>query len=212
MIFGLDISIVLPIMAGAFLSLISGIFINLAFRVAGVNFVAPYHSLITYSLLPLAIFVIVHAVAGDLALSLGMIGALSIVRFRNPVKSQLELVALLGLITMGIGYYTSVIVGGFVTVIFCFVTIAVSRFLYKFKSSLNAEDTGVKWCHFTLKDFDIAKVKGLSFSSRIISIASDNGSTTLSVELRKDKAHDFVSILEEIEQHGKVESHHANIG
>tara|TARA_B110000008_G_C16695265_1_gene454406 strand:- start:229 stop:717 length:489 start_codon:yes stop_codon:yes gene_type:complete len=42
-------------------------------------------------------------ISGNLALSLGMIGALSIVRFRNPVKSPLELVLFFALITIGIG-------------------------------------------------------------------------------------------------------------
>ena len=42
-------------------------------------------------------------ISGNIALSLGMIGALSIVRFRNPVKSPLELVLFFALITIGIG-------------------------------------------------------------------------------------------------------------
>tara|TARA_B110000881_G_C18449341_1_gene450203 strand:- start:246 stop:731 length:486 start_codon:yes stop_codon:yes gene_type:complete len=47
--------------------------------------------------------IITTLIAGNLALSLGMIGALSIVRFRNPVKSPLELVVYFALITIGIG-------------------------------------------------------------------------------------------------------------
>ena len=42
------------------------------------------------------------AISGNIALSLGMIGALSIVRFRNPVKSPFELVIFFGLLTLGI--------------------------------------------------------------------------------------------------------------
>ena len=38
----------------------------------------------------------------NIALSLGMIGALSIVRFRNPVKSPFELVMFFALLTLGI--------------------------------------------------------------------------------------------------------------
>ena len=41
-------------------------------------------------------------ISGNIALSLGMIGALSIVRFRHPVKSALELVIYFALITIGI--------------------------------------------------------------------------------------------------------------
>ena len=43
-------------------------------------------------LLPATTYVVTKVISDNLALSLGMIGALSIVRFRNPVKSPLELV------------------------------------------------------------------------------------------------------------------------
>ena len=57
---------------------------------------------ITFLLLPATTYVITKVIANNLALSLGMIGALSIVRFRNPVKSPLELVMYFSLITIGI--------------------------------------------------------------------------------------------------------------
>ena len=56
----------------------------------------------TVVLLPIITFIITKVISGNIALSLGMIGALSIVRFRNPVRSPLELSVYFGLITMGI--------------------------------------------------------------------------------------------------------------
>ena len=53
-------------------------------------------------ILPLITFVITKTITGNIALSLGMIGALSIVRFRHPVKSALELIMYFDLITIGI--------------------------------------------------------------------------------------------------------------
>ena len=47
-------------------------------------------------------YVISSIIADNIALSLGMIGALSIVRFRNPVKSPFELVIFFALLTLGI--------------------------------------------------------------------------------------------------------------
>ena len=46
--------------------------------------------------------IITSVIKDDIALSLGMIGALSIVRFRNPVKSPFELVMFFGLLSLGI--------------------------------------------------------------------------------------------------------------
>ena len=61
-----------------------------------------YHYTMTFSLLPPITMVITKLIAGNIALSLGMIGALSIVRFRNPVKNPFELVIFFGLVTIGI--------------------------------------------------------------------------------------------------------------
>ena len=45
---------------------------------------------------------VIAIVKSSLALSLGLVGALSIVRFRNPVKSPLELTALFAAISYGV--------------------------------------------------------------------------------------------------------------
>ena len=67
------------------------------------SWVMTAHHTLTYCLLPSITMIITILISGNLALSLGMIGALSIVRFRNPVKSPLELVLFFALITIGIG-------------------------------------------------------------------------------------------------------------
>ena len=84
-----------------FLSL-SGIVIRQSLVISGQRWANTYHHLATYLLLPGIAFVITKIIKQDIALSLGMIGAMSIVRFRNPVKSALELVMYFALITIGI--------------------------------------------------------------------------------------------------------------
>ena len=56
----------------------------------------------TLTILPIVTYFITSVIAGNIALSLGMVGALSIVRFRNPVRSPLELTVYFAAITMGI--------------------------------------------------------------------------------------------------------------
>lgn len=63
----------------------------------------------TVVLLPLITYTITNVIKGDIALSLGMVGALSIVRFRNPVRSPLELSVYFGLITLGIAASVNII-------------------------------------------------------------------------------------------------------
>lgn len=85
-----------------FVSSILGILINLAYSSYGYDWAKNKNQKIIALLLPPIIFIITKTIAGNLALSLGMVGALSIVRFRNPVKSPLELVIYFIYITIGI--------------------------------------------------------------------------------------------------------------
>ena len=61
-----------------------------------------YQYLASYILLPNIAYIITTTIANNIALSLGMIGALSIVRFRHPVRSHFELTIFFALITLGI--------------------------------------------------------------------------------------------------------------
>lgn len=85
----------------AFLS-VSGLLIRQSLVLSGQRWANTYHHLGSYILLPCISLIITSIIKDDIALSLGMIGALSIVRFRNPVKSPFELVMFFALITLGI--------------------------------------------------------------------------------------------------------------
>ena len=77
--------------------------------IAGQNWVRTYAHTLTIVLLPMITYSITVVIAGSIALSLGMVGALSIVRFRNPVKSPFELVVFFLLVTMGISAGTNLV-------------------------------------------------------------------------------------------------------
>ena len=55
-----------------------------------------------FLLLPIVTYAITSVISDNIALSLGMVGALSIVRFRNPVRSPFELSVYFLLISLGI--------------------------------------------------------------------------------------------------------------
>lgn len=82
----------------------SGICIFLTLKFTQQRWIDTYYNFLTFSFLPLITFIISKVIASNLALSLGLVGALSIVRFRNPVKNSFELVLYFALITIGIGY------------------------------------------------------------------------------------------------------------
>jgi hypothetical protein len=81
---------------------ISSVFLRLIFLKSGQIWLKTQSSTLSVTLLPLITYVITSVISGNIALSLGMVGALSIVRFRNPVKSPLELVVYFLMITLGI--------------------------------------------------------------------------------------------------------------
>lgn len=86
------------------LTIFSGLLIYLVLVLIKQNWVNTLHYFLTFLILPITTYVITKVISNNLALSLGMIGALSIVRFRNPVKNPLELVIYFALITSGISF------------------------------------------------------------------------------------------------------------
>jgi len=79
-----------------------GLVLRVTLQIFGQSWVQTKAHTATLLLLPIITYVITNVISGNIALSLGMVGALSIVRFRNPVRSPLELSVYFGAITMGI--------------------------------------------------------------------------------------------------------------
>ena len=80
----------------------SGFLFRTALIYTGQAWAKSHAQTVSFLILPLITYVITNTIANNIALSLGMIGALSIVRFRHPVKSPLELIMYFALITVGI--------------------------------------------------------------------------------------------------------------
>ena len=75
-------------------------------------------------ILSLIVFVVIIIVKNSLALSLGLVGALSIVRFRTPIKEPEELGYLFLTIAVGLGF------GAGFSLITTIITIAILSYLY----------------------------------------------------------------------------------
>jgi hypothetical protein len=78
------------------------LYLRFLLQFVGQNWIKTISHTSTLLLLPILTYVITSVISGNIALSLGMVGALSIVRFRNPVRSPLELSTYFGAITLGI--------------------------------------------------------------------------------------------------------------
>jgi len=80
----------------------SGLLLRFSLSLTGQAWAKSHAQTVAFMILPVITYVITKTISGNIALSLGMIGALSIVRFRHPVKSALELIMYFDLITIGI--------------------------------------------------------------------------------------------------------------
>ena len=101
----------------------SGLILRFALSLTGQAWAKSHAQTVAFMVLPVITYVITNTIAGNIALSLGMIGALSIVRFRHPVKSALELIMYFALITIGIA--TSVRTKWAIQLVLCTVAIIV---------------------------------------------------------------------------------------
>jgi hypothetical protein len=117
-----------PLLVSVLLAMLSGLSIRVMLSLVKQKWASTYHHTMSYTLLPVITFVITKVITGNIALSLGMIGALSIVRFRNPVKNPFELVMFFALITIGISMSVNMAFGLLLAVVIN-VTILASYFV-----------------------------------------------------------------------------------
>jgi hypothetical protein len=155
--------------------------LRLFFEKLGQSWISTYAHTATLTLLPLITFVITKVISGNIALSLGMVGALSIVRFRNPVRSPLELSVYFLAITMGIAASVSLkwLLFLITVTILAFVLLSLASFLSKvvwkrtFFNASFSEGNNVSTLEITsIKNIDILS------NSNFLKSESFNGDST----------------------------------
>ena len=135
------------------ISTILGFLLNFFLSLAGFNWLKTMNQRLIYIIFPPAMSVISWTIAGNLGLSLGMIGALSIVRFRTPVKSPVELVFYFVLIVIGI----SITVAPIYTLLI-FVLASLAPFLFKYLYNL-----GDGYYEFSENEIELSKISLANF-------------------------------------------------
>ena len=89
------------------------------------RWLSTYSHTISFVLLPVITCGITSVIKTNIALSLGLVGALSIVRFRNPVKNSLELIMYFALISIGIIASVNIFYCAYTTLVFLILIIAI---------------------------------------------------------------------------------------
>ena len=188
-----------------------GFALNFFLSLAGFKWLKSLNQRLIYIIFPPAMTVISWTIAGNLGLSLGMIGALSIVRFRTPVKSPIELVFYFVLIVLGI----SITVAPIYTVLIFFLTCSVPfifKYLYKlddgsYEFSDNENDlVKLSVANFLIYNPDenfIANIKSVKFKLLDLKQDSEN---QINVSYEIKDINDFNEIKMILSKCGKIQN------
>ena len=179
-----------------------GLLLRYALTLSGQAWAKSHAQTVAFMILPVITYVITKTITGNIALSLGMIGALSIVRFRHPVKSALELIMYFDLITIGIA--TSVRTKWAIQLILCTIIIIVAvkivqKIYQKFgKSFYNVsfnEGTAVN----SIEVFSKEKIDLIENDNNLISLYSDTTQGEVIYRLTFDNKNQLNSFKKKIE-------------
>ncbi len=136
--------------------------------------------------------IVIMIVKSSLALSLGLVGALSIVRFRAAIKEPEELVYLFLIIAIGLGCGTNQLIITVIGIIFSLIIIMIySGYLKRSKKNIEEKiNLGVIIeQNISDKQIDslISDIKKISLEMKFISMSRSNENTTINVDLKPKK-------------------------
>jgi uncharacterized membrane protein YhiD involved in acid resistance len=140
---------------------------------------------------------VIMAVTSNVVLSLGMVGALSIVRFRAAIKDPMDIVFMFWAIASGIvtgaGFYLLAIIGAFV----------IGTILYIFNLNLKSDTPYILLVNFSSESDEtqvVNKIKSKVDKYFIKSKTVNSSEIELTIELRlKGEEMSFVNDLRKIE-------------
>ena len=191
-----------------------GLLLRFALTLTGQAWAKSHAQTVAFMILPVITYVITKTIAGNIALSLGMIGALSIARFRHPVKSALELIMYFDLITIGIA--TSVRTKWAIQLILCTIIIIIAvkivQIIYqKFgKSFYNVsfnEGTAVN----SIEVFSKEKIDLIENDNNLISLYSDTTQGEVVYRLTFDNKNQLNSFKKKIEEMKNINKININL-
>ena len=196
-LFGFDYILDFNYFRLAVLTVFAGLYIRFLFHfINSENWVKTFSQYSVFIYLPLTGFIVTSVISDNIALSLGMVGALSIVRFRTPIKNPSELVVYFLLITVGI--VTNV--NPSITITFL-VLITIGSFsleIYKFftkKLNLQIFDFNDNFIHLNL----VLKkeLEELNYKNELTHVSTDG--SQFMYKFQSNKLENLIEIKKEVE-------------
>ena len=179
-----------------------GLLLRFALTLSGQAWAKSHAQTVAFMILPVITYVITKTITGNIALSLGMIGALSIVRFRHPVKSALELIMYFDLITIGIA--TSVRTKWAIQLIICtiaiiFIVKIVQKISQKYGKSFYSISFNEGIALNSIEVFAKEKIDLIESNNNLVSLFNDTSQNEIVYRLTFDNKNELNLFKKKIE-------------
>ena len=179
-----------------------GLLLRFALTLTGQTWAKSHAQTVAFMILPVITYVITKTITGNIALSLGMIGALSIVRFRHPVKSALELIMYFDLITIGIA--TSVRTKWAIQLILCtiaiiFIVKIVQKISQKYGKSFYSISFNEGIALNSIEVFAKEKIDLIESNNNLVSLFNDTSQNEIVYRLTFDNKNELNLFKKKIE-------------
>jgi len=158
-----------------------------------------------FVILGVATTIIIVIVKSSLALSLGLVGALSIVRFRAAIKEPEELIYLFLIIAIGLGCGANQLIITAVGIIFSLTVIILFSIYQKKSRTIYSEKLNLGIItneNITDQDINkiIEKVTSITFEAKLISMSRTEKNTTINIDLKTENLEHLTKLTEEIKK------------
>ena len=185
----------------------SGLLLRFTLSLTGQTWARSHAQTVSFMILPVITYVITKTITGNIALSLGMIGALSIVRFRHPVKSALELIIYFDLITIGIA--TSVRTKWAIQLVLCTIAIILlvklaQKISNKFGKSFYSSSFNEGSTSNTLEIFSNERIDYIEKSEYLANSLSDKDANEFIYRMNFDSKNKLQEFKEKLDKQKSV--------
>lgn len=156
------------------------------------------------------IFLIMYFIGSNIALSIGLVGSLSVIRFRTAIKSPKELIYLLFAISIGVGLgsqnYLLTATGSLTLALFIVIT---EKFLFKSSHDSGGSFYLLKVNTDVLDEFLSKELSPLNVD--VISIYEEDGKTNINLKSYPKNSSEKIKTYQQLSRHPKT-SHVELIG
>lgn len=169
---------ILEIFIGTIASFLIGLFIYFVYKKTFRGVVYSHNFNVTLVLMTMITSLVIMTISTNIVLSLGMVGALSIVRFRTALKDPLDIVFLFWAISVGIAVGASI----YAVAIFGSIFVAIAVFILSKKKWKDV--TYLLVLHYDEKAYDEIKLQLVKFNYELKSKIVRNNLTELTLKIK----------------------------